>query len=77
MPGRADVADLPRAGVAFFDAISARIIIDNLMSGFLHPDLYDPRSISATPSWPTFGVLIDTARPTPKDKPPVDAGFRS
>jgi hypothetical protein len=59
---------------AFFGATPARIILDNLKSGVLHPDLYDPllnRGYAELARH--FGCLIDPARAAkPKDKPRVE-----
>jgi hypothetical protein len=59
---------------AFFGAVPSRIILDNLKSGVLHPDLYDPllnRGYAELAHH--FGCLIDPARAAkPKDKPRVE-----
>jgi transposase len=59
---------------AFFGAVPSRIILDNLKSGVLHPDLYDPllnRGYAELARH--FGCLIDPARAAkPKDKPRVE-----
>jgi len=59
---------------AFFGATPARIILDNLKSGVLHPDLYDPllnRGYAELAHH--FGCLIDPARSAkPRDKPRVE-----
>ena len=55
---------------AFFGAVPRRIILDNLKSGVLHPDLYDPllnRGYAELAHH--FGCLVDPARAAkPKDK---------
>ena len=55
---------------AFFGAVPSRIILNNLKSGVLHPDLYDPllnRGYAELAHH--FGCLIDPARAAkPKDK---------
>ncbi len=59
---------------AFFAAVPARIILDNLKSGVLKPDLYDPllnRGYAEMAHH--YGCLIDPARSAkPKDKPRVE-----
>ncbi len=59
---------------AFFEAVPARIILDNLKSGVLKPDLYDPllnRGYAELAHH--YGCLIDPARSAkPKDKPRVE-----
>jgi hypothetical protein len=58
----------------FFGVIPRRIVLDNLKSGVLHPDLYDPllnRGYAELAHH--FGCLIDPARSAkPKDKPRVE-----
>src|SRR5919198_1211378 len=58
----------------FFGSVPRRIILDNLKSGVLHPDLYDPllnRGYAELAQH--FGCLIDPARSAkPKDKPRVE-----
>jgi hypothetical protein len=58
----------------FFGATPRRIILDNLKSGVLHPDLYDPllnRGYAELAHH--FGCLIDPARSAkPRDKPRVE-----
>ncbi len=58
----------------FFGSTPRRIILDNLKSGVLHPDLYDPllnRGYAELAHH--FGCLIDPARSAkPKDKPRVE-----
>src|SRR5438105_63494 len=57
-----------------FGSTPRRIILDNLKSGVLHPDLYDPllnRGYAELAHH--FGCLIDPARSAkPKDKPRVE-----
>ena len=59
---------------AFFGAVPSRIILDNLKTGVLHPDLYDPllnRGYAELAHH--FGCLVDPARAAkPKDKPRVE-----
>jgi transposase len=59
---------------SFFGSVPRRIILDNLKSGVLHPDLYDPllnRGYAELAQH--FGWLIDPARSAkPKDKPRVE-----
>ncbi len=59
---------------AFFNAVPARIILDNLKGGVLHPDLYDPllnRGYAELAHH--YGFLVDPARSAkPKDKPRVE-----
>src|SRR5438128_2617008 len=58
----------------FFGSVPRRIILDNLKSGVLHPDLYDPllnRGYAELAHH--FGCLIDPARSAkPRDKPRVE-----
>jgi transposase len=59
---------------AFFGAVPARIILDNLKDGVLKPDLYDPllnRGYAELAHH--FGCLVDPARSAkPRDKPRVE-----
>lgn len=58
----------------FFDGLTETIVIDNLKSGIIKPDLYDPtlnRSYSEMAEH--YGCFIDAARvSSPKDKPKVE-----
>jgi transposase len=62
------------AAFAFFDGCPARLVPDNLKTGVVKPDLYDPllnRSYAELAAH--YGVLIDPARAgKPKDKPRVE-----
>ena len=66
-----------QAHVAAFEFLGGaphRLVCDNLKTGVIKPDLYDPtinRSYQALASW--YGCLIDPARPVrPCDKPFVE-----
>jgi len=62
------------AAFAFFAGCPARLVPDNLGSGVLKPDLYDPRINRgyAELAW-HYGCLVDPARVAhPKDKPRVE-----
>jgi len=61
-------------GFAFFNAVPGRVVLDNLKSGVLHPDLYDPQLNRGYAELAHhFGCLIDPARSAkPKDKPRVE-----
>jgi Integrase core domain len=62
---------------AFFGAVPSRIILDNLKSGVLHPDLYDPllnRGYAELARH--FGCLIDQVR-KPKDNLGSSGKFRT
>lgn len=62
------------AAFEFFGGAPRRIVCDNLKTGVLKPDLYDPAvnpSYQAMAAW--YGCLVDPARPArPKDKPSVE-----
>jgi transposase len=62
------------AAFAFFDAVPARLVPDNLRSGVDRPDLYDPKINRAYAELGVhYGCLIDPARRIkPKDKPRVE-----
>ena len=59
---------------AFFDGVPARLVPDNLKTGVIKPDIYDPllnRSYAELAAH--YGCLIDPARGgKPKDKPRVE-----
>jgi len=59
---------------AFLGGVPRRLVCDNLATGVLKPDLYDPtinRSYQQLTSW--YGTLADPARVArPKDKPLVE-----
>ena len=62
------------AAFEFFGGVPRRIVCDNLKTGVLTPDLYDPainRSYQAMACW--YGCLVDPARPgRARDKPYVE-----
>ena len=62
------------AAFAFFDAVPARLVPDNLRTGVDRPDLYDPKLNRAYGDLAAhYGCLIDPARASkPKDKPRVE-----
>ena len=62
------------AAFEFFGGIPARLVCDNLKTGVLRPDLYDPQINLAYAELATFyGTLIDPARANkPKDKPRIE-----
>jgi len=62
------------AAFAFFGGVPARLVCDNLTSGVLTPDLYDPRLNRGYAELAYhYGCLIDPARVGhPKDKPRVE-----
>ena len=62
------------AAFAFYEGVPRRIICDNLASGVLRPDLYDPRLNRSYGELAThYGFLVDPARVAhPKDKPRVE-----
>ncbi len=62
------------AAFAFFDGCPQRLIPDNLGSGVLKPDLYDPRLNRGYAELSHhYGCLVDPARIAhPKDKPRVE-----
>lgn len=59
---------------AFFDGAPARLVPDNLKTGVIKADLYDPQLNRSYAELAThYGVLIDPARAgKPKDKPRVE-----
>jgi transposase len=59
---------------SFFDAVPSRLVCDNLKTGVLKPDIYDPRlNRSYAELASHYGCLIDPARAAkPKDKPRVE-----
>jgi len=62
------------AAFAFFGGVPARLVPDNLGSGVLKPDLYDPRLNHGYAELSYhYGCLVDPARVChPKDKPRVE-----
>ena len=62
------------AAFEFFGGIPARLVCDNLKTGVLRADLYDPQINPAYAELATFyGTLIDPARARkPKDKPRIE-----
>ncbi|MDN5856612.1 MAG: IS21 family transposase, partial [Actinomycetia bacterium] len=58
----------------FFGGAPARLVIDNLKTGVIKPDLYDPKCNRAFAEMAEhYGCLIDPARAgKPKDKPRVE-----
>lgn len=62
------------AAFEFFGGVPARLVCDNLKTGVIRPDLYDPQINLAYAEMAAFyGTLIDPARANkPKDKPRVE-----
>ena len=62
------------AAAEFFGGLPSRIILDNLRTGVLKPDIYDPKINRAYGEFAHhYGVLLDPARVfKPKDKPKVE-----
>ena len=62
------------AAFRFYGGVARRLVCDNLASGVLRPDLYDPRlNRSYRELSVHYGCLIDPARVAhPKDKPRVE-----
>jgi hypothetical protein len=62
------------AAFEFFGGVPGRLVCDNLKTGVLRPDLYDPQINLAYREMASFyGTLIDPARAfKPKDKPRVE-----
>ena len=62
------------AAFEFFGGVPARIVCDNLKTGVVKPDLYDPQLNRAYAELGSFyGCLIDPARAgKPKDKPRIE-----
>ena len=62
------------AAFEFFGGVPARLVCDNLKTGVIRPDLYDPQINLAYGELASFyGTLIDPARAgKPKDKPRVE-----
>ena len=62
------------AAFEFFGGVPARLVCDNLKTGVVRPDLYDPQINRAYGELAAFyGTLIDPARANkPKDKPRVE-----
>ena len=62
------------AAFEFFGGVPARLVCDNLKTGVVRPDLYDPQINLAYGELAEFyGTLIDPARAQkPKDKPRVE-----
>ncbi len=58
----------------FFGGVPARLVCDNLKTGVIRPDLYDPQINLAYAELAAFyGTLIDPARAgKPKDKPRIE-----
>jgi transposase len=74
---RMDQAEWVAAHVAmaeFFGGLPARIVLDNLATGVLRADIYDPKLNFTYAEWAHhYGVLLDPARAAkPKDKPQVE-----
>jgi transposase len=62
------------AAFEFFGGVPARLVCDNLKTGVIHPDLYDPQiNLAYGELAAFFGTLIDPARARkPKDKPRIE-----
>ena len=62
------------AAFEFFGGVPARLVCDNLKTGVMRPDLYDPQINLAYGELAAFyGTLIDPARARkPKDKPRIE-----
>lgn len=62
------------AAFTFFGGVPRRLVCDNLASGVLRPDLYDPRINRSYQELAVhYGFLVDPARVAhPKDKPRVE-----
>jgi transposase len=62
------------AAFEFFGGVPARLVCDNLKTGVIRPDLYDPQINLAYSELAAFyGTLIDPARAQkPKDKPRIE-----
>jgi transposase len=62
------------AAFEFFGGVPARLVCDNLTTGVIRPDLYDPQINPAYAELGAFyGTLIDPARAAkPKDKPRIE-----
>jgi transposase len=62
------------AAFEFFGGVPARLVCDNLKTGVIRPDLYDPQINLAYGELAAFyGALIDPARANkPKDKPRIE-----
>ncbi len=62
------------AALAFFGGAPLLLVVDNLKSGVLHPDLYDPRINRGYAELAAYyGVIVDPCRVAhPKDKPRVE-----
>ena len=62
------------AAAEFFGGLPRRLVPDNLKTGVIKPDLYDPKMNRAYDEFAHhYGVLIDPARAgKPKDKPRVE-----
>lgn len=62
------------AGFEFFGGVPARLVPDNLRTGVMKPDLYDPKLNRAYAELAAhYGCLVDPARAgKPKDKPRVE-----
>ena len=62
------------AAFEFFGGVPARLVCDNLKTGVVRPDLYDPQINLAYGELAAFyGTLIDPARAgKPKDKPRIE-----
>ncbi len=62
------------AAFEFFGGVPARLVCDNLKTGVIRPDLYDPLINLAYGELASFyGTLVDPARANkPKDKPRIE-----
>jgi len=62
------------AAFEFFAGVPARLVPDNLKTGVIRPDLYDPKINRAYAEMAAhYGCLVDPARASkPKDKPRVE-----
>ncbi len=62
------------AAFEFFGGVPARLVCDNLKTGVVRPDLYDPQINLAYGELASFyGTLVDPARAgKPKDKPRIE-----
>lgn len=67
-----------RDAFTFFGGVPARLVIDNLKTGVLRPDLYDPKCNRAYEEMAEhYQTLIDPARAAkPKEKPRVERPMR-
>lgn len=67
-----------RQAFSFFGGAPRRLVVDNLKTGVLHADLYDPKANRAYEELAAhYGCLVDPARVRkPKDKPRVERPMR-